>query len=403
LNTVFACIFIVAAAYVGAGHLTSRRRVPRVIRRLMGSGFLFIGLGVLLGPQVTGMLSREALVDLEPLLFLSTGWIGLLFGLEMRRRHLTQYPLRWFGGAGLHALLVVVITAVFLHQLTPLIAPHLVAQLSPVVRIMLATLAAVSAPALGHVFHPPEPHHHRLTVFIRFSCGMATLVAVVAFGLLSGWEQGHTTEPSWLLWNWMALPLSIAAAVLLGVLFRLLSSIQESDAESYLVATGFVVLCSGTAIFLGVSTVFTSLVAGVVIGNLPLGSGRRHLRRVLRRLERPMYLMLFLFAGATWQIPLWQTAAVAMLFVAMRYGTQMLAGFVTPAVSGERVPIPLGLGPALLAQGGIALALVLDQRRMMGDESSALLLDAVLLGVLLRGLFRPFRLRRAVAQWEARP
>ncbi len=402
MATVFACLFIVVAAFVGAGLLTSRRGVPRTVRRLMRAGFVFLGLGVLLGPNVTGVLSRETLDQLEPLLQLSVGWIGLLFGLEMRRPHLARYPRRWFLGALLHGALVVAVMLVFLHRLAPLVTPRLAAQLTPEVWIMLALLGAASAPELGHVFHPPEARDHRLMTFIRFTGGIATLLAVVSFGAISGLTRLHGGGPGDLFAGWPVLPLSLAAAVVLGVLFRLLSAVQQRDAESYLVAAGFVVLCSGTALYLGVSSLLLSLVAGAVIGNLPLGRGRRHLRRVLRRLERPMFLMLFLFAGALLERPPWEVLALALLYVGLRAGAEMLAGFATPAIGGERVPVPLGLGPALLSQGGIALALVVDQRRLLGEMPAEVLLYAVLLAALLRALLRPFRLRRAVAQWEDR-
>ena len=69
------------------GYLGSRRFVSRAMRRYPWNGLLVTGvefllLGVILGPRAAGLITREVMADLEPVIYLTLGSIGLLVGIE---------------------------------------------------------------------------------------------------------------------------------------------------------------------------------------------------------------------------------------------------------------------------------------------------------------------------------
>ncbi|MDP8257548.1 MAG: hypothetical protein P9M14_17515, partial [Candidatus Alcyoniella australis] len=60
------------------------------------TGMLFLPLGVLLGPRVSGVFGPDALAGLEPIKILGLGWIGFLYGLHLELRFLRRVSLKLY-------------------------------------------------------------------------------------------------------------------------------------------------------------------------------------------------------------------------------------------------------------------------------------------------------------------
>jgi hypothetical protein len=105
--------------------------------------------------------------------------------------------------------------------------------------------------------------------------------------------------------------------------------------------------------------------------------------RLLVATERPVYLALLVFAGAAWTPGAPNLLFIAPLFVFIR----LLARFTGGWVAGSLVAPP-GLrnprmGRALLAQGGIAVALAVNYTQVRADLNANLILTGTLVSVLL--------------------
>src|SRR5688572_13195162 len=70
-------------------------------RFLVVSGVEYLGLGILLGPQVSGVLSRDMVDSFAPITTLALGWIGAIVGMQFYLQDLVrikalQYRIAFF-------------------------------------------------------------------------------------------------------------------------------------------------------------------------------------------------------------------------------------------------------------------------------------------------------------------
>ncbi|MGW8267988.1 MAG: cation:proton antiporter domain-containing protein, partial [Longimicrobiales bacterium] len=85
-------LLLILLALLGARFSFSTISVPPGPRLVFRTGTHFLFLGLILGPHALGLLTQDAIRQLFPLLGLGLGWIGFLFGLQLDRRNLRQFP-----------------------------------------------------------------------------------------------------------------------------------------------------------------------------------------------------------------------------------------------------------------------------------------------------------------------
>jgi hypothetical protein len=143
---------------------------------------------------------------------------------------------------------------------------------------------------------------------------------------------------------------------------------------------GAIVVASGASYYLNLSPIYTNLVLGFILAN---SGAHRDVTRLLLNTERPVYLALLIFAGAAWSPSSAELLFVAPLFVLIRLAARFAGGWIAGSLS---APPPLQtpwLGRALLAQGGIAVALAVNYTQVRPDLNGDLILTATLVSVLL--------------------
>jgi hypothetical protein len=144
---------------------------------------------------------------------------------------------------------------------------------------------------------------------------------------------------------------------------------------------GAIVVASGASYYLNLSPIFTNLILGIILANS--GGSHRDVTGLLRATERPVYLALLIFAGAAWSPGSQELLFIAPIFVLVRLVARFAGGW----VAGARVAPPElrtpRLGRALLAQGGLAVALAVNYTQVRPDLNPDLILTATLVSVLL--------------------
>jgi hypothetical protein len=139
--------------------------------------------------------------------------------------------------------------------------------------------------------------------------------------------------------------------------------------------------------------------AGVVLVNLP-GDYKPRAREALRGLERPVYLVFLVVAGALWDPREWQGWVLLGLFV----GARVVGRWVGLAVVrrqglgdlGEAETWALALAPI----GSLSIAIVVNARYLYPDATISWLVTAVIGGALVTELLiqlASVRARRAAA------
>lgn len=388
LSTVVALVLVIGVAYVLAHNV-----VERLQRRfLVVSGAEYLLLGVLLGPTFPAIGAFDNLTGLLPIIALATGWVGLLRGTDFDFTSLQKLdPATW--------------RIVFLHHLVPgaavgfgayyfFTASGYVDTTTRTAALSAAALACFAAADSAEPFDLLARRYEisgRLAPLLRNGTRLGDIVVILAFGLI--FCVFHQNDPaarvySPALWAWVTVLLGAA----LGFLFSLFLAGDESDNSRFLALVGIIAFASGGAFFLQLSPVAVNLSMGFVLVNFARGGQLLH--TTLESTERPMAIVLLIFAGALWvPTPLWPTMLALVGFLVVRTLAKGLASLI--AAWGTTLRNDLFRG--LLAHGDVTLAMAVSFRLVYKGGAADIAYTVVLASVILNDLLAPRLLRGLLA------
>jgi len=379
---------LTALAVITVGYILAYLVFDRVRDRFgYVGGAEYVVIGFLLGPQVTGLLGAGQVQDLTPIVSLALGWLGMLLGTYFRLpamaviepAHLQiafAEALTTFGCA-LAALL-----ALF-HYVAGYAWPEATVQ-----AVTLAAVATLSSPAAVDAVIRRAGQASPILPVLQLTARIDALIAVAAFGLIVAiFHQGQVSlsvrPPTSTEWAVINLAVGVASGVLFHLFLGPRDHLHEAEGDSrlFVALAGAIVVASGASYYLNLSPIYTNLILGFILANS--GSAHRDVTRLLLATERPVYLALLIFAGAAWSPTSRELLFIAPLFVIIRLGARFLGGGLA---GGVVAPPPLRnprLSRALLAQGGIAVALAVNYTQVRPDLNPDVILTATLVSVLL--------------------
>ncbi len=392
MNPILVVLLLALIALAGAQLSFSRREVPLGPRIFVAIGGPFLFLGFILGPHLLRVLSQETIAQLTPMLALGLGWIGILFGLQLDRDHLRQFPRRYLTLAMLQA--VIAFALVFLIGYL-LIDTWLSLSLGAVLLAAAAT-ACVSTPAAIAMISNTYKTRGQVTRLLFYVASLDAAVGIVALGLIhAAYQQDRFGLSAALsLAEWFLI--SVLLGAFFGVVFLSLTRIRPRTQELFLLLIGLVLFAAGTAFALSLSPLFVCLITGVVIGNLsPM---RRRVYAALAEWEKPIYIMTLVLAGALLQFPTWWIAPLVLAYVAIRIVAKWFGGLLASRLRPEGVRLPGSFGLALTPQGGLSLAMAISFVLIYvetGSDNVALnvFFATVVIAVGISDLMGPFLVR----------
>ncbi|MCB9705241.1 MAG: hypothetical protein H6711_25425 [Myxococcales bacterium] len=373
-------------AIVGAAYLVSHLLFERIARRFaVISGVEYILLGALAGPGF-GLISGDVRVALHPFMILGASALGMSAGIELlvRGRALQLRELL--------AALVIAATTAAVVALPPLVGlllagdPALVAAWSlPLIAAVAVALCADATPvrAFAALFGAESDELRRAEriAALGSTAGIITFGAI--FCLSDGLGPGISHPPAVIL---RLAAFQTGAGALLGLVFALFLRQRLSAGRLLTVMFGMVIFAAGLAFHVHVSAIATNFMIGLVVANASAQSGE--VQRMLRGIRRPLYIVLFFFAGLDLvQGAPWWGHALALPYVVLRLWGRRLGGALTRRLGG---PGASALGDALIAPGGLSVGLCLMALLFFGQGQDpamriavAALIDGVALSELL--------------------
>jgi Kef-type K+ transport system membrane component KefB len=354
MSTPLLLILVVAIAFL-ATHVAYEWLARRL---LIVSGAEYLILGVLLGPLATGLFPLRTAEAFTPVVVLGIGWIGLTLGTSLRLQQLVRIPGVTYRLATVQSLLtfVGVAAAVTFAIGYAFQAPREVALIAGVA---LGAIAVASTPAGLDVALGRKRQQAPVVRQIEVALGMDGLVSVLIFGLLLA--HAHDSVPLLVrpltTTEWVVVTIGIG--VVGGMLFHLFLGEERNKDRLFISLAGAVVLVSGTAWYLELSTTLSALIMGMILANTTRNP--IPLQRVLMNAERPFYYTLLLLAGAMWHpdasIVWW--LVLAHYFV-LRTLSKLWGAAIVTWWNRAQSDVGLDWGRALIGQGRLTIALALD-------------------------------------------
>ncbi|HEY8468858.1 MAG TPA: hypothetical protein VIL18_04405 [Longimicrobiales bacterium] len=388
-------ILVVVGAYVAA-HLASEWLARRF---LIVSGAEYLLLGILLGPQVSGMITATTVGDFAPFMTLAFGWIGALVGAQFRLPELMRIPrvmyrVAWleavFSLAGVAGIMAATLAWWFGLESGEVVRPA----------IVLGAIAVASAPAgialTSRSMGQSGPMIRQLSV----ATAIDAVVAITTFGLLLAIT--HTEPPSAVrpptATEWVVV--SIAVGLLGGILFHLFLGPERKVDRLFIALAGALILTSGAAAYMRLSPLLPAMLVGAVLVNTSHSSVE--IRQVLAKVERPLYFVLLIFAGAAWQPSSrgW-LVPVAVLLLARMVG-KLGAARLAARWTGVLPALGPTWGMGLLGHGGLAIAIALNYHLHESSALSNVVFTAAIVSVFLSDVFSARVVRSLVRAYGVR-
>ncbi|XPS88192.1 sodium/hydrogen exchanger [Desulfosarcina variabilis str. Montpellier] len=325
---------------LGAGRLSATMGMPRV------TGYLIVGLAA--GPSVAllglpVLLTLEKIHILVPLhdtiLGLIVFTIGGSFSLEaVRKMGLRRFRISVIE-IGLTALLVGFGT--------------MIAGASPLVAAFLTVMSVTTAPAATQMVMREYQSEGSLTDTILPLIGINNLVAIIAFILL---RNSALTEIASVLSIIIQISGPFVLGTLIGFGIALMDQRLVRPVERQILVIAAVAITAGLADVMNLSAMLTTMIAGVIAVNAsPFG---RRIFEELTAIDYPLYVLFFILAGAELHLEsLGRMGLLGIAYVAARFAGKYLGCRLGARIAGTSPNIKAWLGPAMLAQAGLAIGL----------------------------------------------
>lgn len=326
-------------------------------RHLIVSGAEYLVLGILLGPQVSGLLSRPTLLGFAPFMTLALGWMGASVGMRLYLPLMIRVRGPVYRVAFVQSLLTLGIVTgasmlVFMYLLDQspgwALAPSLV----------LGAVATASATVAVDLVAERVGRRGPVVRQLEVAVGMDAVIAIAALASVLALNHvgtpGLARSPTAVEW----LVISVAIGVVSGALFHLFLGDERNPDRLFIALAGAIVFLTGAASYLQLSPLLPGLLLGCILVNT--SRSRNEIAAVLTRVERPLYFVLLFCGGALWTPSTSAWVLPVVVFLALRVLAK-IGGARLAARSNDMLPV-LGLnwGWALIGQGGLALAIAFN-------------------------------------------
>jgi len=349
-----ALVLLVVGAYLAA-HVVFDWLARKLV---IVSGAEYLLLGILLGPQVSGLIDNTFLQDIAPASALALGWMGAIVGSRFLLMQLVRIPALVYRVAFAESLLTLcVVGGLQYFLLSWLFGLPLERALAPAVA--LGAFATLSGHAGIEIAARRSRGRGLLVTTLRATTGANAFVAICTFGVLLAF--GHPpnaalvrpiTPTEWLV-------ITIAIGLIGGALFHLFLGEETRIDRIFISLGGIIILVSGAATYLRLSPVLAGMFFGTTLINT--SSHRHEISAALSRIERPLYFVLLIFAGASWRPSAQGVWLIPVLLFVVARAVSKIGGARLAARLNDVLP---DLGPdwgrALLGQGGLIIALAVS-------------------------------------------
>jgi len=377
---------IALISVIGSRLIFIQNRLPLGIRHLLITGTEYVLIGMLLGKIGLNILDPTTIADLEPFLIFGLCWIGFMYGLQFEIRLLKSLPRYYFSITFIQSFvtfLCVFCTAYLaIWYFVPFPFPLRIA-----IALTLGSMSACSAQSAVAIISKNYAIENRsLLDLLRYITGVDGVFALLFFTLgtaaLSG-VNSHIfslVEPiRWLL-------ISASAGILPGLILIILSRTRFTASEYMVFVLGTILFCGGLAFQLKALPLVSGFVCGIVTANLC-----RHRLRALSivvRSEKTIYIILLLLIGAIMELGPTYLLFLIGLYIFVRIGGKIVGVYLATRIFRPRYPVPATLGLSLIAEGGLAAAIVLDVSLLYPDAAQ-FLIPVLVFSLILNELIAP--------------
>jgi len=355
----FIAIAIISVIAVAGSRFTYLdRRLPLGFRNILLTGSEYVLIGILLGSVGFNILDVPTRNMMEPFLIFCLSWIGFLFGVQFEIRFMKRLPHGYFTITAIQSGIVFLFITTLTYAVCRLI-PGACRMTSAVTATVLgATGACTAQSAIAIVNRNFRVKNRELLDLLRYISSVDGLFAMIFLSLAlcisAGLQEGGFSVLTAGIWLISAAFCGIVPAVVL----ILLSRVKFNQQEYLVFLVGTIMFCGGLARHLEQSPLISGLICGMLVANFC--QHRLRATEIVVHAEKSIYIILLLFLGAGWQLEFGPGLILAAAYIVARFLGKTAGVWLALRLFQTRFSTPSGLGMGLVAEGGVAVAIILD-------------------------------------------
>ena len=353
------------------GKIARRLNIPKV------TGYLLAG--IVIGPSVLGILSKDVVGNLSLINDIALGLIMFGIGGVFEIHHIRSVgkKILWLTlGQSLGALLFTSI-ALMIFGMNWLPA------------ILLGTIGIATAPAATILVIREFESKGDFTDTLITVVATSNIVGILGFELvysLIGIKEGTGFFYA-ILSPLYELGGSLLIGFAVGYIISKWEQRVEDQAEMLMIIIAGIMLCTGLALTLNLQPLFATLIMGAVTTNLSLMHRLVYIE--LRQVEQPLYIAFFVLAGASLHLEFLPALGVAgIVYLFSRVIGKVVGIYAVSRYRNLDVNIRKYLGLGMLVQAGVAIGLI-DIINRTNAELGALITPIILSTVIIYETFGP--------------
>ncbi len=381
IKSILGFVLLLSLAYV-AGHPRVSELERRLgIAHLAATGLPFVLLGLIASHREVGVLNPLALMEVAPLLTLGLGWIGFSTGYRFNAQLLENLP----AGAGVVVwlstavpFLTVTCAAGVLLLAFESGAPDRTLLRDALMLGIAGAMTANSSPFLWKDRGLDQADLERMTRIVR----LERIAGILGLMLVAAYFRPETAVVAWQLPAVAWLFVTLGVGVAMGGVVHAVLRVGRDDAESLVLLLGSISFTAGLAHYLRLSAIAVCFIVGVVLANAP-SKWKSAAEGVAVKLERPIYFLFLVIAGAVWLPADWRGWALMILFVLARLGGKRIAAALVLRDGAYRTAAKEQQWLTYAPAGAISLAVVISAQNLYGGPRISWIVTAVIAGSLL--------------------
>jgi Kef-type K+ transport system membrane component KefB len=262
--------------------------------------------------------------------------------------------------------------------------------------VVLATAGAMTSPVAMRLLSRTRSPRHPVVL----ASELDEIAGVVGLTLLGAYFRPRFLESTWEIPGTAWLFVTLGMGMTIGIVVYVVLRRPATPSEFLTIALGSVAFTAGLAAFVHLSPIVVCFVAGVLVANLP-GDHRGPLVNTLRRIERPIYFVFLVLAGALWKFTDWHGWVLMAVFVATRFVGLFIAAQVANRVFEQALA---GVPPSNLVVAPLSvlsIAIVVSAQNLYRSAAMPWIVTAVIGGAIATEIIS--QLRRRIALHEIEP
>lgn len=386
------------------------------------SGMIYLVVGLLIGSYFGfGVLSEELIYKLEPMTDLMTGIAGFLLGLRFK---LLMHHKRSFVSGVLTALVTFLFTGLALFLLVPYAVDFTNISLDlgtfklfgagegsvtfanlPFLQEInrrqfwfaigvSATACSASLLSLGMVSKFNKTTSE-ITKVLSIIAPSGQIIAITLLGLCLAMARADVSADALQISLGAWIILTLTSGLLCGLLFSMFIGRQSNENRVLLAALGAIIFAAGIGSLLHVSSIFVCFLTGLTIS--VFSSYAEVLKENLVRIEEPIFVLLLIIGGASWQPEFNRAWLLPAAYFIVRL--MIFSGFaqsIHKRMTRRRLS---RLGQGLLGQDLIAVAIALSLAKEF-PELAQLFLTTILGSIFLNDFVANSLLKKVILDNE---